>query len=490
MSRRITTVTPALVALVVVAAALAEVAEARPGGGQSYSGGGSSSGGGGGGDAELIFLLIRLIFYYPKIGIPLLLIVVVVLYFKAKGRLGGAWQSPAAAAAPRPGGDLSRILALDPQFSPIVFEDFVYRLYASAHQARRVPADLAALAPYLDDGVREALAERQPANLPITNVVIGAMKALSVSVPGRAEAEREDAKVVIRLSFEANMSTAEHTYYVEEIWTLARAASARSRPPEKAEVLGCPHCGAPFTSSDNQRCDYCGEVVSGGRFDWQVTSIQVVRQDERPPVLTQTVAEVGTDLPTIIDPNLRKRWDSLAHDDPALSVDSLRARVEMIFRELNAGWSALDAPRLRPYVSDGMFDYLRYWIDAYRRQSARNVVDDAAIRRVLLVKVSRDRYYDAVTVRVYAGGHDYTIDARGKVISGSKRRVREYSEYWTLIRGSSVRGAARADANCPQCGAGLKVSMAGACEYCGAHITRGEFDWVLSKIEQDESYGG
>jgi hypothetical protein len=32
--------------------------------------------------------------------------------------------------------------------------------------------------------------------------------------------------------------------------------------------------------------------------------------------------------------------------------------------------------------------------------------------------------------------------------------------------------------------------MAGACEYCGAHLTRGEFDWVLSKIEQDEAYTG
>ncbi len=33
-------------------------------------------------------------------------------------------------------------------------------------------------------------------------------------------------------------------------------------------------------------------------------------------------------------------------------------------------------------------------------------------------------------------------------------------------------------------------SMAGACEHCSAHLTRGEFDWVLSKIEQDESYRG
>ncbi|MEM9490626.1 MAG: hypothetical protein AAGC55_15880, partial [Myxococcota bacterium] len=60
-----------------------------------------------------------------------------------------------------------------------------------------------------------------------------------------------------------------------------------------------------------------------------------------------------------------------------------------------------------------------------------------------------------------------------------------------LIRATGVRGAARADRACPSCGAPLdQVNMAGTCEYCGSHLTSGEFDWVLSKIEQDDSYRG
>ena len=43
---------------------------------------------------------------------------------------------------------------------------------------------------------------------------------------------------------------------------------------------------------------------------------------------------------------------------------------------------------------------------------------------------------------------------------------------------------------CPSCGAPLDLTMAGNCERCGIHLTLGEFDWVLSKIEQDESYSG
>jgi hypothetical protein len=32
--------------------------------------------------------------------------------------------------------------------------------------------------------------------------------------------------------------------------------------------------------------------------------------------------------------------------------------------------------------------------------------------------------------------------------------------------------------------------MAGNCEYCQARVVSGDFDWVLSRIEQDEVYTG
>jgi hypothetical protein len=32
--------------------------------------------------------------------------------------------------------------------------------------------------------------------------------------------------------------------------------------------------------------------------------------------------------------------------------------------------------------------------------------------------------------------------------------------------------------------------MQGTCGYCKALVTSGDFDWVLSKIEQDEAYHG
>ena len=476
----------ALLALGACALVAADAA-ARPGGGESYSGGSSGSSGGGG-DAELIFFLIRLAIHYPAVGVPLLLIAVAVLVYKSRQTPLESWSSQPRAAPPArgKGADLEAIVALDPDFSPIVFEDFVYRLYAAAHGARADATRMAGLAPYLSDEVRAGLARRAP-GAAVTRVVIGSMRVLAVEVPG---GQPPEGAARVRLGFEANMSAGDRRLLVEEVWTLRRDARARSRPPEAARSLGCPNCGAPFTSADSRRCDHCGEVVADGRFEWQVQAIQVVKEAPLPRALGGTVAEAGTERPTIVDRRLRGRWEALTRDDPAVTHEALRSRVLLIYRELNAGWGALDPAKIRPFVSDGMFDYLRYWIEEYRRQGHRNVLKDMRVERLTVARVTRDRYYDAVTVRVFAAGIDYTVDAAGRVIAGSRRSPRPYSEYWTLCRGATVRGAPRAEPTCPSCGAPLQISMAGSCEYCGALVTRGDFDWVLSKIEQDEAYAG
>jgi hypothetical protein len=114
-----------------------------------------------------------------------------------------------------------------------------------------------------------------------------------------------------------------------------------------------------------------------------------------------------------------------------------------------------------------------------------------SIERTERVKIVLDRHFDAITVRVWASGLDYTVSTRtGARVSGSQTQPRAYSEYWTLIRSAGVSGAPRSAASCPSCGSPLQVSMAGNCEHCGSHLTRGEFDWVLSKIEQDDVYAG
>lgn len=481
--------------VVAVVALVAAVAEARPGGGQGYSGDSSSSGSGSsssGGDLELVFLLIRLIIEYPAIGVPVALIVAY-FWFKHGRKLADSKQDVFVSAGEAPvevrRSGLAAVREHDPEFSAVLFEDFMYALYARVQAARVSATAMAGLAPYVAEGARAAMLARAPAGVAIDGVVIGAMRVVD-------RPEVTGGKVRVGLEFEANFTAQvrgrPEGYYVHERWVVERAASARSKPPTDLHTFNCPSCGAPWAASGDEQCRHCGRQVGQGKYDWTVMHVQLLGQDTRPPALTSEVAEQGTGAPTVWDPRTRALHEMLISEDPGAAPQLIEQRFRKIYEALNRGWSALDLRGVRPFVSDSLYSYLEYWILAYRREGLRNVLEGMKVSRVEFVKLTRDKYYDAITLRFWASGKDYTIrTADGTRVSGSKSRERAYSEYWTLIRGAKVRGAPRAAEACPNCGAPLdRVSMAGSCEYCGAHMTRGEFDWVLSKIEQDEAYSG
>jgi hypothetical protein len=132
-----------------------------------------------------------------------------------------------------------------------------------------------------------------------------------------------------------------------------------------------------------------------------------------------------------------------------------------------------------------------FWVEAYKQQHLRNVTENARILGMELARVGRDRFFDAITVRLWATSLDYTLaDDGGRVVSGSRSKERRYTEYWTIIRSAQKKGPTRTDRVCPNCGAPLQINMAGVCGYCKVKVTAGDFDWVLSRIEQDEVYAG
>jgi hypothetical protein len=380
---------------------------------------------------------------------------------------------------------LGALRQLDPAFSFVLFEDFLYALYAEAHTARGA-GRLPLLAPYLGPAARDQLGAL--GQQPVRTVVIGSLRV------DRVEISSGDGPTRVTALFEANYaevgpSGREQAYYAAERWVLSRPKSARSRTPERARTLDCPGCGAPLDRVVGRTCSYCKNTVDSGGFDWLVDSIEVVEREARPPMLTGTVEEVGTDDPTVVAPDVRQRFEALLQRDPQLSWGGFKGRVELIFRSFHEGWTRQEPLLVRPYLSDNLFQTQLYWIEAYKSQGLFNRTDGARIAGVELARVISDAYFDAITVRVYATGLDYTVDKAGNVVGGNNRTERKYTEYWTLIRGVARTGAPRTDAACPSCGAGLEISMAGVCKFCNAKVTAGEFDWVLSRIEQDEVYG-
>lgn len=487
---------------------LAAVALARPGGGQSYSGGGSSGGssdddgGGSSADAGIIIQLVILCFEHPFIGIPLLVIVIVIFVVRAQamGKNQG-WQTVANRPAYRPlqpppqrsqsfavtRSMLDRMRATDPEFSVVLFEDFVYMLYGEVHRFR-ARGNIGTLGAYVTPTALGGLAQ-DPSLQEVRGVVIGAMRYVSLhGLEGNRPAQ-------VEIEFESNLGEVrngqEQRYYVVERMTLTRAAGAKSRPPSRSRTLDCPNCGAPLQNVRGDQCSYCKQQVGGGRFDWTVTALVRLRTESRGPMLTSDVAEVGNDLPTIVDPQAAPRVDQLRAKDPTFDWNAFQARVGLVFSQLQYAWSTRDWLRARPFVTDNLFQSQMYWIDLYIKERARNVTENARIVRIDLASALGDKYFDAITVRVWATGLDYTMSDDGRMLSGSRNKERAYSEYWTFVRGSRPTGKpTKTSPECPNCGAPLKVGMTGNCEYCKVKVTSGEFDWVLSRIEQDESYAG
>jgi uncharacterized Zn finger protein (UPF0148 family) len=466
--------------------------EFRPGGGDSFSGGGGHGGGGGGGSAGMIFELIwwifRLILYYPAIGLPLLVAVIGYFLWSAyKNHQNKDWDSGPAVELRR-AVPVTGLRRLDPDFSQPVFEDFAFRLFSTAQRVRATAEGLATLVPYVSETARAELAQRAPVGEPVEQVIVGALRTVRLDVPAEATG-----RVQIAVEYEANVATKAHTYYSVETWRFGRDAARKSKPPSTSRTFPCPNCGAPWQSAatGTQVCANCGQVVDNGRFDWVVEDISVASLDERKPSLTTETQERGTDLDTYKAGDRDAQWDALVAADPELTEAALEKRLQMIYDRLNQGWSSNDLGAIRGFVSDGLFDYLQYWVDAYKREGLRNQLTDMRITKVDYAKVSRDKYYDAITIRIWGTGKDFVVKGEtGQVVRGSKRTERAYSEYWTLIRNAGTRGAPHGEPTCGNCGAPLHVNQSGECEHCNAHVTAGEFDWVLSKIEQDDTYRG
>ncbi len=509
----------ALSAGTLVVTLLPAEALARVGGGQSYGGGGHGGGGhgGGGGGAGaiiwLIFQLVRLLLFltieYPIIGIPLDIIVIggIVYYFFRRNRTtesemvsvvssgASTGVAPAASDTQAATRGFDQLRRFDPNFSDIIFTDFCYALYGKAHDARGHSAEaLDLFSPYLSEAARGSLMQRNPAGLQeVRGIIVGAMQVAEVS-------GLDTPLVRISVMFETNYTevvkqntgaVGEMSYYVRERWDLERKRDVLSPPPAQATALHCPRCGAPLQKDSVGACAFCLTKIDSGEFQWYVRSIALLSREARGPLLTETVPEVGTDYPSVFQPGYENVRAEFERNNPAFSGEQFLARARLIFDELQAAWSTLNWERARPHETDNIFQMHQYWIDAYKRQHLRNALDQCRITAMQPVKIKDDAFYSAITLRIWAEGYDYTVDDSDKVVSGSKSSLRRWSEYWTFIRNRQAKPApARADLNCPNCGAPLKVNATGICEFCGGKITSGDFDWVLSKIEQDESYGG
>jgi hypothetical protein len=220
-----------------------------------------------------------------------------------------------------------------------------------------------------------------------------------------------------------------------------------------------------------------------GASDWCVRSAWVIEEESRGPLLTTDAPEVGTGGRTAKDSEVEVVAARLL---PGPQRGAFEDRARSIFTNLQHAWSKRDLNLMRPFETNALWQAHRFWVEEYLRQGLRNVVDDVKISKLEFCRVQRDGEHISVTCRIHASVIDRTINERTmEVVSGHPSRPRRFTEYWTFVKHADAPGGTDMT-QCPSCGASMSVTQAGACEYCQTKVTLGRFDWVASRIEQDE----
>ncbi len=407
----------------------------------------------------------------------------------------------------------------DPHFSKIIFLDFAHSLYHKYHSFLGAP-DFKNLSPFMSDDIKRladtahrhyqklaiSTTEIVIANLRITDVADTAgFTALTVEIEANythtfGKLSKELVGFISMISRDAGKNVERRRVTVTERWLFTRGGSVTSPPPDKMRHLSCPSCGAAANFTDAGACQYCHTLIKAGEMQWQIANIIEVGKEgfvlSAPAAYT---AEQGTALPTLKQADLAGKIGLLLQQHGRQDSDAFQANfkqniVSAYFMAIYDAWSRNEWPRARHLTSDRLFESNQFWIDNYKANGWFNKLERIQIDKIELARIDVDKYYEALTARIFAVCLDYTVDRENKVIGGSDKHLRHFTEYWTFIRRSGLDkpvDAAMDLTRCPNCGAATdKMGQAADCGYCGAKISAGDFSWVLTAIAQDEAYRG
>jgi predicted lipid-binding transport protein (Tim44 family) len=180
--------------------------------------------------------------------------------------------------------------------------------------------------------------------------------------------------------------------------------------------------------------------------------------------------------------------DAIRAHDPDFDAEAFKTSVERSFFVVEEGWTECKPEMTRRVMADGIWQQHRTQIEQYQHNGTRNVLDGLAVGKVTITAAASDAHHDTITARILATCADYDVEvATGKVVRGDKHQMAPFQEDWMWQRSSSATtkaGGGTLEQRCPNCGAPLDVDLAGVCHYCRAPVMSGDFDWVLTRIDQ------
>jgi predicted lipid-binding transport protein (Tim44 family) len=265
-----------------------------------------------------------------------------------------------------------------------------------------------------------------------------------------------------------------------ERWTFTRAAAARTSTNGNVTASRCPACGAELRLNLDGTCSHCRASVTNGTVDWVVADVQ-------PAAFVGYSSESQL---AVAAPSVPAGIATLTAADPNFLMETFKGRAKQAFVTLQDAWCKQNLDAGRAFLSPGAYFAWSAQLEALAAEGRRNVMENVDVRGVEIIGVVHGRVFDDLTVRMSAVAADFEVDKDNKIVFGD-RTVQPFTEDWTFQRSIGVATTNKPgtlESTCPSCGAPVSLTQIGECRYCKAAVTSGKFDWVVSRIEQEDDY--
>jgi predicted lipid-binding transport protein (Tim44 family) len=406
----------------------------------------------------------------------------------AKIAFGDLGSAPASAAFRRPlPPGLDAIRALDPGFE---METFLQRAEMTFFLVKRGVQKNAAAAvrPYLNDdvfnAVSQSIAQSQArhahALLESLNVRGLAVEDAQCNPQGQSIVVHFDLVYRAKTLNDANQTVADEGQDQRhaERWVFGRGPAARTAVNGGVIAARCPACGAELRLALDGTCAHCKASVTNGSVDWVVVDVQPANY-----VGYSADSSLGFAAASVPD-----GVAALTAADKDFSMGAFEVRVKTAFLALQDAWCKQNLDAARAFLSPGAYFSWSAQLETMGAEGRRNVMENISVTAVQPVRIIHGRVFDDLTVRISAAAADYEVDSNNKIVFGD-RNVRPFMEDWTFQRSVGVTTSNKPgtlENTCPSCGAPVALTQIGECRYCKAAVTSGKFDWVVSRIDQED----
>ncbi len=162
---------------------------------------------------------------------------------------------------------------------------------------------------------------------------------------------------------------------------------------------------------------------------------------------------------------------------PDETRESLVNKLYEKFVEVQKAWMDFDYDKLRELCTDELYNTYYSQLEALKVKNGKNIMDNFELIVGDIIGLTKDENLITVTMLLKVRFHDFVINNKTKKVIKGRDDVMMENTYNLVF----VKASEEVDDTCPNCGAKLKNTTSGKCEYCGSDIVINPKDFVLTK---------